>query len=138
MLTRLASQVAVGKTVSAEAKGDATFTPTAGHGFVTLSGALGRGNLPAVRTAFRKAAAQGVDVTLDFSQLGAFDRAFLGMVLMLEKSLSRQDRRLFVSGVDKAQQKLLRANCMRYSQSSANTQKTPLPAAGGEYGGGVA
>lgn len=138
VLSRLTPQIASAKPIMANADGDATFLPAAGHGHVKLNGALGHRNLGAVRTAFRKAVAQGVDVTLDFSKLEAFDRAFLGMVLMLEKALNRQGRRLFINGVDKAQQKLLRANCMRYSQSSVNTQKAPLHAARGEYGGGVA
>lgn len=137
-LSHLTPQIGAAKAIQADADGDATHIPAAGHGSIVLSGALGHRNLRSVRDTFRKAAAQGVDVTLDFSQLEAFDRAFLGMVLMLEKALSRQGRCLFVNGVDKAQQKLLRANCMRYSQSSANTQKTPLHTAGEGYGGGVA
>ena len=139
-LARLAPQIGAAKTVDAAATGDASFAAVSGAGLasVRLEGALGRGNIRIVREAFRKAAATGADVRLDFSGLDAFDRAFLGQVLMLEKALCAGGRRLFVDGADKAQTRLLRANAMRYSQSGANTQKTPVNAAGGKFGGGVA
>ena len=145
VLRRLATQLRAGRTIEASAVGEASFLPAAslpasggGLSTVRLVGALGRGNIRSVREAFRKAAAAGADVRLDFSGLKAFDRAFLGQVLMLEKALGRQGLRLFVDGADKAQRRLLRANAMRYSQSGANTQETPVHAARGEYGGGVA
>ena len=138
--TRFVPQLGAARTIGASAVGEASFLPASGGGLSTvkLAGALGRGNIKAVREAFRKAAAAGADVRLDFSGLNAFDRAFLGQVLMLEKALGGQGLRLFVYGADKAQRRLLRANAMRYSQSGANTQETPVHATRGEYGGGVA
>ncbi len=45
-----------------------------------------------------------------------FDRAFLGLVLMLEKHVAKGGMKLYIHGVNKRQMKVLKANDMRYPE----------------------
>lgn len=92
---------------------------------VRLSGDLGHGGLGPVREAFRAAAGRGQPVRLDFSNVGAIDRAFLGQVLMLEKHLTRRHAEIRISGAGREISALLRANRMVYAQGHAAAQKQP-------------
>ena len=89
------------------------------HTTVKLTGGLSASNLGDVRRAFRAAAARGQDVRLDFSAVSGFDRAFLGLVLMLEKHVSVQDCEISVSGLDQRGRALFLANDLRYREASA-------------------
>ena len=86
---------------------------------IRLAGDIGQANLRPIREAFRQAAAQGRDVCLDFSDVASFDRAFLGMVLMLEKHLNRSSRSIFLSGANPTHLRVLNANQMGYPVSAA-------------------
>ena len=123
LLSRLAPQMRAASVVEPEAQGRALLEAGGPIATIRLVGALGRVNLQTVREVFRAAAAHEGDVRLDFARLERFDRAFLGMVLMLEKALTRNGRRLYVDGASPAHQKLLRANEMRYSQSVQDGQE---------------
>gem|GEM_PF-184327 len=86
---------------------------------VRLSGAFHQSNLRPLRGVFREAAAETGDVILDFTNVSAFDRAFLGLVLMLEKHVAMRGAKLYVEGVNAQQMKLLKANDMRYPDYAA-------------------
>ena len=131
LFSRLAPQLRGASPVPPGAHGRAVFETGGSIATVSLFGALGRANLQTVREAFRAAAAHGSDVGLDFARLERLDRAFLGMVLMLEKALTRKGRRLYVDHASPAHQKLLRANEMRYSQSGQDRREQDR-APGGE------
>ena len=83
---------------------------------VRLAGVQKYRDLGAVRAAFRKAAAAEQDVVLDFSSAGVFDRAFLGLVLMLDKQVALRGAKLFIQGANSRQKKVLSANDMRYPE----------------------
>ena len=116
-LNRLAPQALAAKTIASGAEAAAAVVHREAFTQIRLSGAAGYGTLQPVRAAFREAAAKGADVRLDFSALRAFDRAFLGLVLMLEKALARRGRRLYIAGADRAQRRVLRANNMLYAEA---------------------
>ena len=116
-LTRLAPQMMRGRSDKAAVPANASVNAEAGRTVIALSGALKRGDLKPVREAFRAASAQNTAVVLDFTSVSAMDRAFLGLVLMLEKHLSRQNKALSIAGVTAAQKALLRANAMNYGES---------------------
>lgn len=88
----------------------------AGSVCLHLAGDFRHSDLRDVRTAFRQAAAQATDVILDFTNVRFFDRAFLGLVLMLEKHVSKGGMELYIHGVNKRQMKVLKANDMRYPE----------------------
>ncbi len=100
----------------------------AGETIIRLSGELGHRNLGPVREAFRKAAARGASVRLDFAGVSRIDRAFLGQVLMLEKHLSRQNGEIRVSAANRRVTALLRANRMAYA-ATAPAAEAPNAAA---------
>lgn len=79
---------------------------------VHLSGALAHGGLSPVRAAFREAAAAGAPVILDFRDVRSVDRAFLGLVLMLEKTLPAGG--LKTAAASRPLAALLAANAMVY------------------------
>jgi len=81
---------------------------------ILLSGDLLFASLGPVREAFRAAAAIGSDIVLDLTEIGAFDRAFLGLVLMLEKNTAAHRAQIFLRGVNQRQMKVFCANNMRY------------------------
>jgi len=87
--------------------------------YVRLSGNLCTGDLDPVRRVFREAArrASAGRVVLDFSRANKLDRAFLGLLLMLEKTLARRGGEILVAGLTRAQSGLLKANAIRYTQT---------------------
>jgi len=129
-VTRLAPQLLRarrrGGAADEKAPGAAKPRSTGSIQVVKLSGALTQSFLRPVRQAFREAAHANGDVVLDFSRVAFMDRAFLGLVLMLEKHLKRRGAGLFVHGAASAHKKLLAANAMRYS--SIELQEIAAPA----------
>ncbi len=65
---------------------------------VTLGGGLGDAELAPAVEAFCGAVQTGLDIHLDFSRVQSFGMAFAGQVLMLEKSLHKQNRSLAIAG----------------------------------------
>lgn len=86
---------------------------------ILLSGDISHSTLGPVREAFRKGAALGRDTCLDFTAVASFDRAFLGLVLMLEKNLMRSGQHIYIAGVKRSQLRVLNANQMGYPISAA-------------------
>ena len=87
---------------------------TAQETSISPAGHFTHANLFEVRNAFRAAVAGGRDVELDFGSIVDFDRAFLGLVLMLEKHVARNGRSLYIKNVSQRQKALLKANMMDY------------------------
>ncbi|WP_425407751.1 WecB/TagA/CpsF family glycosyltransferase [Hyphococcus sp.] len=112
--TRLAPQM-TGRRKSGGTKPAAFIERTAGSVEIILSGDLTHGALRPVRDAFRTAAAEGRPVCLNFTKVLSFDRAFLGLVLMLEKNLAAKAAQISLKGLAKAQNRTFRANNMIYS-----------------------
>ncbi len=97
---------------------------------IRLRGALVHPALRTVREAFRQAAEAGKNVTLDISDVETLDRAFLGLVLMLEKHLARRGATISIHGASRAQLMLFAANTMRYPVAgSPEVEKADPPAA---------
>ncbi len=86
---------------------------------IQLAGSLVVGpGLEPVRTAFREASAYGNNVILDFADVGVIDQAFLGLVLMLEKHLTRAGKNIFLRKISPSHLKLIRHNAMAYELHS--------------------
>jgi N-acetylglucosaminyldiphosphoundecaprenol N-acetyl-beta-D-mannosaminyltransferase len=84
-----------------------------------LDGDLNASNLAVIRDAFRDAVAARTDVVLDLSGTSRVDRAFLGLVLVLEKLLRRQGLALRARGINRGVQALFTANMMNYAEPEA-------------------
>ena len=113
LATRFAPQVFLGRGRGrAEAAAEAAVERRADGLVVHLSGALAHGGLSPVRAAFRQAAAAGGPVILDFTNVRSVDRAFLGLVLMLEKTLPAGG--LKTAAASRPLAALLAANAMAY------------------------
>ncbi len=84
---------------------------------IELSGRLLRRGLAPVSDAFRQAASANRPVRLVFAPGARFDRAFLGMLLMLEKHIGAE--RITLEGVSPAQRRVLRLNSMNYACGAA-------------------
>jgi N-acetylglucosaminyldiphosphoundecaprenol N-acetyl-beta-D-mannosaminyltransferase len=82
---------------------------------IRLAGDLCAGDLAPVRTAFRAASKGPGDVILDFSDAGAVDAAFLGLVLVLEKALRRRGATIRIAGDASSHRRLLKAHGMTYA-----------------------
>lgn len=95
---------------------------------IILSGALVRDGLSPVRRAFREAVAEKQDITLDVAKLSSCDRAFLGLVLMLEKSALEAGKKLRVSGASRAFARTLALNGMSYADAGADIGAKPAGA----------
>lgn len=113
VLTRLIPQLSGGRKPSGALAG-AAIELSARDVTIALSGDLVHGALQPVREAFRAAAAAGRPVCLDFRKSGSLDRAFLGLVLMLEKRLGPAGAGVRLKGLNPAQIKAFRANNMNY------------------------
>lgn len=109
LATRLAPQVFLGR---GRGRAEAAVERRADGLVVHLSGALAHGGLSPVRAAFREAAASGGPVVLDFRNVRSVDRAFLGLVLMLEKTLPAGG--LKTAAASRRLAALLAANAMVY------------------------
>jgi N-acetylglucosaminyldiphosphoundecaprenol N-acetyl-beta-D-mannosaminyltransferase len=112
--TRLAPQLRM-RRPTGETAGAATAADEDGMR-IRLSGDLVAGALAPVRAAFREAVDEGTDIVVDFGRTGAVDRAFLGLMLMLEKAAARRRVTLRVTGLDPALRALFRANAMNYAE----------------------
>ena len=64
-----------------------------------LCGAWQAGNLDLLRAGFAEAAAAGLDVTLDLSEVSFVDSAFIGLVLLLRGSLTQNGKGLRIESV---------------------------------------
>lgn len=89
-----------------ERRADAVIVSLAGDAFEAV--------LEPARRAFRDAAAAGLAVRLDFSRLGRIDGGFLGLLLMLEKSMVRAGRDIELIGAGPSHLAALRRNAMIY------------------------
>jgi N-acetylglucosaminyldiphosphoundecaprenol N-acetyl-beta-D-mannosaminyltransferase len=92
---------------------------------VMLSGDLRRESLAPVRDAFRACAASGRVVCLDFTKVESFDRAFLGLVLMLEAHLARSGGQIVLVGASPSQRRLFKANNMNYAARDRDSAEKP-------------
>ena len=81
---------------------------------IKMIGSFSHTNLRELRSVFRQAASENGDVILDFTNVGSFDRAFLGLVLMLEKHVVKRGAKLYRVGANGGHLKVLKANDMRY------------------------
>ena len=106
-----------GKADKTEMAAEAVLEQTRDAVIVRLEGDLAHSKLRSVRDAFRQAANRKSDVCLDFSGVSSFDRAFLGLVLMLEKNLAANGVKITVRGATRRQWGLLKANEMNYSRA---------------------
>lgn len=113
-VTRLAPQLGLAR-AKPGVFGQARLEWEDGAAVVRLSGRLA-GDLGAVRSAFREAAAAGA-VILDLTRVEAVDRAFLGLVLMLEKAARRRGGDLRLRGHNPRLAALFRANAMNYADA---------------------
>lgn len=84
-----------------------------------LNGDLNASTLSVVRGAFRDAVAARTDVVLDFAGTSRVDRAFLGLVLVLEKLLGREGKTIRATGMRRGVQALFTANMMNYAEPEA-------------------
>jgi len=96
----------------------ATYEAAPAGAVVRISGGAVRGGLGEVREAFRAAAETGAPVTLDLSGIDGLDRAFLGLVLMLEKNLPGGAAAMTVAGLSDADRRLFKANKMNYANAA--------------------
>lgn len=79
---------------------------------VRLSGRLSAAGLSVVRSAFREASSCRLPVVLDLGAVSSVDRAFLGLVLMLEKNVAAGG--LKVAAPSRRLRNLFRVNAMNY------------------------
>ena len=127
--SRLPSQLTGGKGASSGTVASADISRTSTGQRIGLSGDLIHGQLGLVRKAFREAAKTGANVTLDLKDTGVFDRAFLGLVLMLEKHLTRSGGVIELMNATPREIRLFRSNAMDYRiVEDAEVQPSSLPA----------
>ncbi|MGE0408851.1 MAG: WecB/TagA/CpsF family glycosyltransferase [Amphiplicatus sp.] len=125
MATRLAPQLFTARFPRAQKAGTASFSRSADAERVALSGDFAAGGLGEARRAFREAAAGEGDIILDLSAAGRVDRAFLGLVLMLEKHVRARGAALRVAGEGPALRALFKANAMNYPAAAAEAGGAP-------------
>lgn len=116
VVTRLLPQLGTARSRNQPAR--ATIASEQGATVINLTGCLA-GDLAALRQCFREAAALGGDLVLDLSAAEGIDRAFLGLVLMLEKHAGRRGATIALRGASRAQRKLFKANAMNYPTTAA-------------------
>lgn len=121
--TRIAPQL--GRAARGGEPARAQIRQSAQETHIALSGDLCCGGLSPVREAFRSAAAPGASVCLDLTDVAGFDRAFLGLVLMLEKHAARQGGVIRLAGVSPAQMRIFKANNMNYAAPDGANAETP-------------
>ena len=126
---RLPSQLTAAKSGKAHTPAKADISRSGAGVQIGLSGDLIHENLAPVRKVFREAAKARATVTLDLKDAGVFDRAFLGLVLMLEKHLTRSAAAIEIVNATPRQIRLFRANAMDYRiVKDAETGSGALPA----------
>jgi len=108
---RLLPQILAGEP-RAKAEAKITLERLGRRTFIRLSGDFVGASIQSARAAFREAASYGSPVALDLGEAGSIDGAFLGLVLMLEKSLP--EGALEIADASRRVRKLLAANGMQY------------------------
>lgn len=86
---------------------------------IAVAGDQLAGKLEALRRALRQAVSVSAPVTVDLSRIGAFDGAFLGQLLMLEKALMPQNRRFTMRGLDRAARRRLKWHGFAFAEGRA-------------------
>jgi N-acetylglucosaminyldiphosphoundecaprenol N-acetyl-beta-D-mannosaminyltransferase len=81
---------------------------------VVLGGTVVSQTLDRVRPVFTQAASLGTTIYVDMAQVGYFDTAFLGFILVLEKYQHRIGQRVWLINVPARLKKVLRWNSMDY------------------------
>ncbi|MEQ1929482.1 MAG: WecB/TagA/CpsF family glycosyltransferase [Parvularculaceae bacterium] len=121
-LTRLGPQLLV----STKGRAGASIDSQSDRDCVTVrpQGDMVHANLGSVRVSFRTAAASGRDIILDLTGVRTIDRAFLGLVLMLEKRQARQGGSLAVTGMNRGVRTLFRGNMMNYAEPEARAARS--------------
>ncbi len=133
-VTRFFPQLFVGRHVDRGAAG--AFIERAGAKLtIRLSGDLGFQGLSPIRAAFREAASADRDITLDFSSVGRVDRAFLGLLLMLEKHVRARQRDIAVKGLSRSLRALFKANAMNYPAADMTVEAADSASASAAAGG---
>lgn len=113
LLNRFCPQLFLGRTRGTEIV--RAVVETSGRGVVVrLGGDAMAAGLDPVRRAFRAAAVSKGDVVLDLLELKSCDRAFLGLVLMLEKATVQNGALLSIAGASASLRRLLTLNHMEY------------------------
>jgi N-acetylglucosaminyldiphosphoundecaprenol N-acetyl-beta-D-mannosaminyltransferase len=120
LVARVLPQLALGPSGCREGKAGAALAHEDGATVIKLSGPLA-GDLSAVRQSFREAARARGDLIVDLAAATALDRAFLGLVLMLEKHALRRGARVSIRGASRAQRALFKANAMNYPTAMAQS-----------------
>lgn len=119
---RLPFQLGLGKQSMAGAAVEAESIRTGDGVQVQLSGDLVHSQVASVRKAFRDAAKAGANVRLDLKKAGVLDRSFLGLVLMLEKHVTRNGAVIEILNASPRQLRLFRVNAMDYRIVEDNGQ----------------
>ena len=83
------------------AKLTVTETDAIGHRVISLAGSLTSGNVEKAVAAFRVAVSDDTEVVVDLSKARAVDARFVGMFLMLEKTLRLSGRRAVFVGASR-------------------------------------
>jgi len=83
------------------AKLTVTETDAIGHRVISLAGSLTSGNVEKAVAAFRVAVSDDTEVVVDLSKARAVDARFVGMFLMLEKTLRLKGRRAAFAGASR-------------------------------------
>lgn len=128
VVSQLAPQLLIGRKSAGRALSATVEARAAGH-VVRIRGDASAADLAPVRAAFRSVAGEGRGVTLDLSQAGGLDRAFLGQVLMLEKHLTRRGAELAIAGASRSVERLFRLNQMAYLTREPQADEAQAPAA---------
>lgn len=134
--TRLLPQLGAGRVERARTEPGARVDRAGGKVTILLTGDLAKSGLAEIRKAFREAAAGEGDVILDFSSVGRVDRAFLGLVLMLEKHVGARGGEMATAGLSSSHRALFKANAMHYpatdmARQTVDAAKLSAPAARG-------
>jgi N-acetylglucosaminyldiphosphoundecaprenol N-acetyl-beta-D-mannosaminyltransferase len=131
VFTKLLPQMGLAPKKASGRPADAAMVQGAAAVTIRLSGDLQKSALQPVRAAFRQAVASGADIVLDFAEIGSFDQAFLGLVLMLEKNTVAQGAKIFLRGADHRQMRVLRANNMHYPSDEIAGEHLAIPSTQG-------
>jgi N-acetylglucosaminyldiphosphoundecaprenol N-acetyl-beta-D-mannosaminyltransferase len=120
--TRITPQIAEGRAPRKARPLCADVVQEGAATIVRLSGDAVAASIVEARRAFRLVGARTGDVILDLSSVGCIDRAFLGLVLMLEKHVTRRGGDLRLRGASRQAQALFKANAMNYPAAAAATE----------------
>lgn len=101
-------------------RGGAVIEPVSGEAGAVyrFAGDFMQEGLGETRRCFQRAVADRGDVVIDLSGVGRIDMAFLGQLLMLEKTLADQARTLVITGANPVHKTLLSANGICYRETT--------------------